>query len=860
MKPTRYILPILAAFVLSPFIATIRAEFNLPVVHRATARKHQVVVAQGTDTVYQGHPTTVLMPDGKTMFCVWTIGHGGACGPLKRSDDGGLTWSDLIKTPDSWRSVKNCPTIWRLADPQGRARLIVYAGSGQDGNMHRSVSLDDGKTWSEMQSLGLGPSVMPFTTIEPINGGKALLGMTNIRRPGETVEKNSNIIVQSISTDGGMTWEPWKTTLDLPGLKPCEPWLIRSPDGKQLFCFLRENKESVALQIMSSDEGLTWTKPVPLPSGLRGDRHVAKYLPDGRLVVCFRDKEKGSPTRNHFVAWVGRYEDIVAGKESGYRIKLLHSYKGADCGYPSVEILPDGTVVATTYIKYRKGPEKNSVVSARFKVSETDAKLQLINASKPKAAQSSQKAAKPSARAASLYKTKGDAELFIDDTIIASSSQLERVFHKAAKLDKPVLQPEKPWEQPRVYLYGSVHRDPVSGKFRMWYGTTTRGGGLCYAESDNGVDWTRPNVGLHEFEGSKKNNILLPTMGRNLTVFVDENSPEPDKKYKALSGHLRYFRGAYSADGIHWKMYNNGEKLIPFGSELAAIARDDSTGDYLSFVRFQMPKNHPKNIRERRICALTTSRDFVNWNPMEITLEPDDIDDLWAISKDLRTEFYGWSGFKYGSQWLGFLTVMRLTGTHEKKAPMQAIHDGLIDVQLIHSRDGRAWQRTKPRDPVIANGPHDYDAGTILHVANNPIVVGDEVWLYYTAINTTHGATVPPKHITIALAKWRLDGFASLRAHYAPGVIQTVPMVANGGNLVVNADMSRGKLAIAVLNADGQPIPGFTEDDCEVVGTDSIRHRIKWKGGEQVPSGEAFSLRFRLTNGDLYSFHIAPSA
>jgi hypothetical protein len=214
---------------------------------------------------------------------------------------------------------------------------------------------------------------MPFCSITPIEGGKHLLGISNLRRPNDPSDKLSNIIAQSISDDGGLTWAPWRIVLDLPGLKPCEPELVRSPDGKQLLCLLRENVERVALYMTSDDEGRTWSKTKPLPTSLHGDRHKAKYLSDGRLVICFRDTGHGSPTRNHFVAWVGTYDDILAGRDGQYRIKLLHSYKAADCGYPGVEVLPDGTVVATTYIKYQEGPEKNSVVSTRFLPSEIDA-------------------------------------------------------------------------------------------------------------------------------------------------------------------------------------------------------------------------------------------------------------------------------------------------------------------------------------------------------------------------------------------------------------------------------------------------------------------------------------------------------
>jgi hypothetical protein len=215
---------------------------------------------------------------------------------------------------------------------------------------------------------------MPFCTIMPVNDGKKLISLTNIRRPGETQDPRSNIIAQSESTDGGLTWTPWRILLDLGDMKPCEPELVRSPDGKQLLCLIRENIRTEPARFMTSnDEGRTWSTHQALPPGLHGDRHKHVYLPDGRLVIVFRDMGQTSPTRTHFVAWVGRYEDILNGKDGDYKIKLLHSHKGSDCGYPGLELLPDGTLVATTYIKYRPGPEQNSVISTRFTIAEMDA-------------------------------------------------------------------------------------------------------------------------------------------------------------------------------------------------------------------------------------------------------------------------------------------------------------------------------------------------------------------------------------------------------------------------------------------------------------------------------------------------------
>ena len=123
----------------------------------------------------------------------------------------------------------------------------------------------------------------------------------------------------------------------------------------------------------SNDEGETWSPLVEVPASLTGDRHMPRYTPDGRLVIAFRDTAAGSPTKGDFVAWVGTYDDMVNLREGQYRVRLLDSPVKGDLGYPGLELLPDGTLVATTYAVLEKG-EKNSLVSVRFTMKELDAK------------------------------------------------------------------------------------------------------------------------------------------------------------------------------------------------------------------------------------------------------------------------------------------------------------------------------------------------------------------------------------------------------------------------------------------------------------------------------------------------------
>ncbi|MCA9424568.1 MAG: exo-alpha-sialidase [Candidatus Omnitrophica bacterium] len=346
-------------------------SINIPVVDISDQTDRQVVIAQGTESTYQGHPTTLLMPDNKTMFAVWSVGHGGPAGPMARSDDAGLTWTRLDdRLPENFTHHENCPSIYRLVDPDGKERLWVFSARPE---MPRIVSEDGGETWKEMEPLGF-PCVMTFSSVIQLKDG-SYLGMYH-RRFGEEDPKPLQVM-QTVTRDGGLTWsEPVTVTEPKEDKNPCEPFVFRSPDGAELCCLMRENHhKGRSLMMFSGDEGKTWSKPVDTPWGLTGDRHMGVQTEDGRWVIAFRDRALNSPTLTHFVAWVGTYEDIRKGRPGQYRIKLLHSHKGFDCGYPGMEMLPDGTIIATTYIKYREGPEKHSVVSTRFKIEETDTML-----------------------------------------------------------------------------------------------------------------------------------------------------------------------------------------------------------------------------------------------------------------------------------------------------------------------------------------------------------------------------------------------------------------------------------------------------------------------------------------------------
>ena len=340
--------------------------YTIPMIDLAQEKWRQVIV-ESIPGQYLGHPTTVLLADNKTILVTYPLGHGGPSAVLKKSTDGGLTWSERLPVPDNWKTATNCPCIHRLTSPEDVERLFVFEGNGA---MRQSVSLDNGATWTPFEPNGLHCVVAPITVV-PISGGRHLM----LYHRGHSDRDRSPLTIwQSISADGGLTWGPEQKAAEFTGADLCEPAIVRSPDGTQLAVLMRENARRYnSFLIVSDDEGETWSEPVELPASLTGDRHMPRYAPDGRLVIPFRDTTHESPTKGDFVAWVGTYDDIVNLREGQYRVRLLESPKKFDLGYPGLELLPDGTFVATTYAVLNEG-EKNSVVSVRFNLEEIDAK------------------------------------------------------------------------------------------------------------------------------------------------------------------------------------------------------------------------------------------------------------------------------------------------------------------------------------------------------------------------------------------------------------------------------------------------------------------------------------------------------
>ena len=350
--------------------------YTIPVVD-VTGDSQRYVVVDRVPGQYLGHPTTVLLEDGRTMLCVYPQGHGRGPIQLQRSVDGGRTWSGRLPVPENWSTSQETPTIHRVVDAAGKRRLIVWSGLYP---ARLAVSEDDGATWSPLRPAGDWGGIVVMGSLEPKRDqpGHYLAWFHDdgrYFRAGAAAEKPPVFhLYQVASSDGGLTWSVPREIWAGSDIQLCEPGVIRSPDGRQLAMLLRENSRRRNSHVMfSDDEGGTWSLPRELPGALTGDRHVGKYAPDGRLFISFRDTTRESATQGDWVGWVGTYDDLRQGREGQYRVRLGANHQHWDCAYPGVELLPDGNFVATTYGHWVTNASPY-VVNVRFSLPELDAR------------------------------------------------------------------------------------------------------------------------------------------------------------------------------------------------------------------------------------------------------------------------------------------------------------------------------------------------------------------------------------------------------------------------------------------------------------------------------------------------------
>lgn len=490
--------------------------------------------------------------------------------------------------------------------------------------------------------------------------------------------------------------------------------------------------------------------------------------------------------------------------------------------------------------------------------------------------------------AAEVFDIGSRRELFADGALV------EKLIGKSElRLHSPVpkeiaITHDAPWEGSGSG-YHSIFKD--GDRYRMYYkawqldvsdkGVKTNAHPLfcCYAESKDGIHWEKPKLGLHEFNGSKDNNIVLvPGLldGLNLdpghpAIFKDENPNAPaDARYKAIvrSNSPKGLHALKSPDGLQWK----GMAAAPVITEGAFDSQnlafwDGERSEYRAYWRiFTGGVTDEKNWKPAGIRAIrtATSKDFLTWS------KPVDVKYVDSPPQQLYTSQVK-PYFRAPHLLIGFPTrytertwtdSMRTLPEREhrewRSKASQRYGTAITEALFMAGRDGVTFKRWNEAflPPGIErqgtwNYGQQYIGWQVVQTKSDLPGAPDELSLYATESYWTGNSSALRRYTL------RLDGFVSAGAPFSGGELLTKPIQFSGRQLALNFSSSAaGGVRVEIQNADGSAIPGFTLADCDEQFGDAIERVVTWKNGGDVSSlaGKSVRLRFELKDADVFAF------
>ncbi len=479
---------------------------------------------------------------------------------------------------------------------------------------------------------------------------------------------------------------------------------------------------------------------------------------------------------------------------------------------------------------------------------------------------------------------------FNAQTLIAESSLLRVLQQRPVKHPQnPILVADRPWEGTLVQLYSAdVHHDPQTGRWQMWYEGHPQELLVCTAFSKDGIHWTKPSLGVQEWRGSTDNNIVLQTGywdAHGMSIVKAPHEKDPARRYRlyywvgaewwdpnnpvlAVTGNkIKEYKKsawyvAYSPDGVHFTPQKD-DPVFTWEQKVSdnnTIFFDEQRGKFVSYHKFEAPIPEFAEL-PRRYFAMAVSDDGMHFSESVPVLIPDAADDAWAKERGgIRAEFYGVHVWPQDGFYLGLLWMFMVTRTGEPPYN-RGWDDGPILPHLIYSADGIQWNRLPVREPFIPPGPAgSFDAGMIFSSGDYPVVIGDEVRFYYHGTAYTHGWTEPLDSPNVyagaGLATLPLDRYVGWLAGTRPGTLRTGPLRVSGRELHLNLDAHKGETRVALLDAGGKPLPGYSLDECLPITADALDHIVRWQHGTDLSriTGEPVCLQLSLRHSVLYTW------
>ena len=470
-------------------------------------------------------------------------------------------------------------------------------------------------------------------------------------------------------------------------------------------------------------------------------------------------------------------------------------------------------------------------------------------------------------------------ELMVDDYLadVLRGAATRRLHHPVRR--EIAVVHDAPWEG-NGGGYHTVFYDPEfkeTGRYRMYYhawhipsdGRQDHPLYIGYCESDDGIHWEKPNLGLVEFNGSMDNNIVMATInGRachDLSIFKDTNpNAEQGAEYKAV-GRGQNPTGLYafrSPDGIHWSAYNESKPVMtghPFDTQNLAFW-DPNIGKYRSYIRdFD---------NGRRDIMMATSDDFVHWTK-RVWLKYPGAPKEHLYTNQIKPYYraphllIGFPARYVDRGWTDATRALPSLDLRKQRAKTHprygtAVTDGLF----MTSRDGltfRRWNETFLRPGLRTKHNWAYGDNYIAwHVVETASPEDDsprELSLYATESYFTG------KFSRLRRYSLRIDGFVSVFAPRDGGEFVTKPFRFSGDMLNINFSTSAaGSIRVEIQDAASKPIEGYALADCGEIFGNALNYVVRWKNGTDVGplAGKPVRLRFVLREADLYALQFAP--